>query len=579
MTRRDQLRHLPEEEGQQQRADVRAVDVGVGHQHDAAVAQFGEVEPALLRLAAADPGAERGDQRADLGRAQHAVEPRALDVQDLALQRQDRLELAVAALLGRAARAVALDDEDLGARRVAFLAVGELARQARDVEHALASRELAGATRRLAGGGGVEHLLHDGLRLARMRLEPVRDRVGDGSLHHRLHLGTDELVLGLTGEFRVRHLHRQHRGEAFAHVVAVERDVLLRALLDVAGDDAGQRLTEAREMGAAVTLRNVVREAQHGLVVAVVPRHRELDADAAIAGLAVGGDRRRDDRRARPVEILDEGGEAALVAELLARGLGVPLVAQHDPEAGVQEGELAHAALEDREIEVNPREGAARRLEGHLGAARLLGRADHAERIDRVAVGEADLVLLAVPPDPDQHPFRQRVHDRRADAVQAARDLVGVLIELAAGVQARQHHLGRRHALLVVEIGRDAAPVVAHGHRTVAVQHELAHRRETRLRLVDRVVDDLERHVMQAGTVIGVADIHAGPLAHGVEAAEYRNGGGIVGVALDLVGLGRLGVVGHAGRTLLDQGRAARRHRGPGRTSREAAPNGATHII
>ena len=39
-------------------------------------------------------------------------------------------------------------------------------------------------------------------------------------------------------------------------------------------------------------------------------------------------------------------------------------------------------------------------------------------------------------------------------------------------------------------------------------------------RLVDGVVDDLVHHVMQAGAVIGVADIHARPLAHGVEALE-----------------------------------------------------------
>ena len=39
-------------------------------------------------------------------------------------------------------------------------------------------------------------------------------------------------------------------------------------------------------------------------------------------------------------------------------------------------------------------------------------------------------------------------------------------------------------------------------------------------RLVDGVVDDLVDHVVQAGAVIGVADIHARPLAHGVEALE-----------------------------------------------------------
>jgi hypothetical protein len=56
----DQLRHLPVEEGQQQRADVGAVDVGVGHDDDLVVAQLVDVE-----LVAADAGAERRDQRAD----------------------------------------------------------------------------------------------------------------------------------------------------------------------------------------------------------------------------------------------------------------------------------------------------------------------------------------------------------------------------------------------------------------------------------------------------------------------------------------------------------------------------------
>ena len=57
----DQLRHLAEEEGQQQRADMGAVDVGVGHDDDLVVAQLVDVE-----LVLADAGAQRGDQRADL---------------------------------------------------------------------------------------------------------------------------------------------------------------------------------------------------------------------------------------------------------------------------------------------------------------------------------------------------------------------------------------------------------------------------------------------------------------------------------------------------------------------------------
>ena len=43
----DQLRHVAEEEREQQRADVRAVHVGVGHQDDLAVAQLGGSKSSL----------------------------------------------------------------------------------------------------------------------------------------------------------------------------------------------------------------------------------------------------------------------------------------------------------------------------------------------------------------------------------------------------------------------------------------------------------------------------------------------------------------------------------------------------
>jgi hypothetical protein len=52
----DQLRHFLVEEGDQQRGDVRAVDVGVGHDDDAVVAQ---IVVAVFRARAA---AERLDQ-------------------------------------------------------------------------------------------------------------------------------------------------------------------------------------------------------------------------------------------------------------------------------------------------------------------------------------------------------------------------------------------------------------------------------------------------------------------------------------------------------------------------------------
>jgi hypothetical protein len=206
------------------------------------------------------------------------------------LQRQDRLELAVAALLGGAACGVTLDEEQLAQRRVLLLAVGELAGQAHAVQHALAARHFAGLARGFAGAGGFDDLAADDLGVVRRFQQEVGQRLADELFHGQAHFGGDQLVLGLRAELRLGHLHGQHAGQAFAHVVAGGLDLgLLGDLVffDVLVDDAGHRRAQAGQVGAAVALRNVVGEAEHLLVVAVVPLHGHFHADAIFLGVRV----------------------------------------------------------------------------------------------------------------------------------------------------------------------------------------------------------------------------------------------------------------------------------------------------
>ena len=72
-----------------------AVDVGVAHDDDPVVAELRDVE-----IGGPDARAERGDDVADLLRGERLVQPRLLDVQDLATQRQDGLDGSVSSLLG-----------------------------------------------------------------------------------------------------------------------------------------------------------------------------------------------------------------------------------------------------------------------------------------------------------------------------------------------------------------------------------------------------------------------------------------------------------------------------------------------
>ena len=75
ITALDNLWHLTIEEGQEQRPNVRPVDVSIGHDDNLVVAQFLNVE-----FFAANARAKRHDQRADLIRRQHFVEARPLHV-------------------------------------------------------------------------------------------------------------------------------------------------------------------------------------------------------------------------------------------------------------------------------------------------------------------------------------------------------------------------------------------------------------------------------------------------------------------------------------------------------------------
>ena len=77
---------------------------------------------------------------------------------------------------------------------------------------------------------------------------------------------------------------------------------------------------------------------------------------------------------------------------------------------------------------------------------------------------EAGEVFLAVSPDPEFQPLRERVHDADADAMKATGHLVGILVELAAGMELGHDDLGCGHAFLRMYVDRNSPSVVRHRH-------------------------------------------------------------------------------------------------------------------
>ena len=147
------------------------------------------------------------------------------------------------------------------------------------------------------------------------------------------------------------------------------------------------------------------------------------------------------------------------------------------------------------------------------------------------ALAVALLPDLALALDLDEERARERVHDGEADAVEAAGDLVRVVVELAARVEVREDDLER--LALVDRVGPDGDPaaVVLDRDGVVRVDDDADRVAVAGLRLVDRVVHELGHHVVEARDVVGVPDVHPGPLAHGLEPLEELDRGGAVVVA------------------------------------------------
>ena len=115
--------------------------------------------------------------------------------------------------------------------------------------------------------------------------------------------------------------------------------------------------------------------------------------------------------------------------------------------------------------------------------------------------------------------------------MQTAGDLVAVVVELAARVQ-HGHHDFRGRLAFRMHRDRNAAAVVDHRDRAVEMDRYLDRVAIPGERLVDRVIDHLEHHVVQAGAIVGIADVHARPFAHRIQALENLDRIRVIGLAI-----------------------------------------------
>src|SRR5690606_37656061 len=231
---------------------------------------------------------------------------------------------------------------------------------------------------------------------------------------------------------------------------------------DVLVQDARHGRAQARQVGAAVTLRNIVGEAQHGLGVAVVPLHGDVHAHGGVTHRGLGADRKHIGVKHRfaAIDVLDKTLDAPQEGEVFF--LALALVDEADLDAVVEERQLAQTLGKNVVMELDVLEDGLVGQEMHARAL-LVGRAGNVQGLDALALPKLHLVGFALAPDGQAQPLRQRIHARHAYAVQAARHFVGVVVELAAGVQLGHDDFSGAAAEFVVfvNVGGNAPAVVA----------------------------------------------------------------------------------------------------------------------
>ena len=340
----------------------------------------------------------------------------------------------------------------------------------------------------------------------------LEEKLLQAGADHRFHGALDfrgnQLVLCLRREFRVRQLDREHGGCSFPGVIPGRGNLLLAPdalAFHVGIQRTGHGCPESRQMRATVTLRYVVGVTKRSFLVAVAPLQRQLHLHVT-AGFAEVKHRRVDGSLV-PIQVVDKRPDSALEVENLVASIA--FVPQVDLYPRVQERKLPETLRQNVIVEFDvgknrptgfetyDRPGLAR-----IGANLAQGACRFAQVIDL-------LIDLPASVNLQNQLVGQRIDHRHTDAVQAAGYLVGIVVELPAGMQDRHDDFGRRAAFFRVNIHRDAAPVVRDRDGFVRVNRYSDAVAETGQGLVDRIVNDLKDHMMQTRAVIRVTDVHA----------------------------------------------------------------------
>ena len=508
---------------------MRTIDVGVGHDDDFAVTQFADVEVFT------NAGLQSLDQRSDFFEAQHLVEAGLFDIQNLATQRQNGLGGVVPTALGGTTGRITFDQEQFAVLNIVGSAVSKLLRHPAGLERAFAFDELPGLARRLTSLSRQHCFLTDPLGFSGVFFQPQPKLLADHFRDEGLRLGVEQLLLGLVVERGIRQSHGDNRRDAFPQVFARRGEVLQKPLLlGVRVDGTRELVAEARQMGAAVGVHNVVAEGQHQFTGGIGVLQRNLCSQSDFFILGPHRDHWRPDGLLA-VEVSHIGGQTVFAVEdfLTHRAAGVhTLVAKMNANSRIEIRQLPQAVLEGFEPKNRVGENVRVRLERNPGAPAVPCLAHFTQRLRNLTPRKINAVVNAFTEDLHGRPLGQSVHALHPDAVQTTRDFVRVVVKFSARVQLGHDDFDRRPTVdrgvvRLHGVGGHTAAVVGHGRRTIGFNPHLDMGGVTSHRFVDGVVDTLPHQVVKR-VEASAANVHTRPLSDRIQALKDLNRAGVV---------------------------------------------------
>ena len=191
---------------------MRAVDIGIGHDDDLVVAQFGDIEIVV------DSGSECRNHRFDLGIGINFIETCFLHIQDFSTQRQDRLRCTASCGFCGTARGISLNQEDLTVFRILVGTVCQFSRQGHAIQRGFSSRQVTRFSCGLSGTLGKQGFFDNRLCNSRVLLQEQFELCAHDIIDSSSRLAVSEFLLRLALELRLLDFDADNRRHTLADV-------------------------------------------------------------------------------------------------------------------------------------------------------------------------------------------------------------------------------------------------------------------------------------------------------------------------------------------------------------------------